>query len=77
MRTLRKKEGKDSKSSMNAYSRKGHVRKKLYTNACDKNKTKKEEERTDHKCLWQRKKDQTTNVDGKQKMAALIRQANS
>ena len=34
-------------------------------------------ERTDHKYLWQRKKDQTTNADGKQKMAALIRQANS
>ena len=31
----------------------------------------------DYKYLWQRKKDQTTNVDGKQKMAALIRQANS
>ena len=28
-------------------------------------------ERTDHKCLWQRKKDQTTNSGGKQKMAAL------
>ena len=35
------------------------------------------EERTDHKCLWQRKKDQTTNAGGKRKMAALIRQANS
>ena len=34
-------------------------------------------ERTDHKCLWQRKKDQTTNAGGKQKMAALIKQANS
>ena len=34
-------------------------------------------ERTDHKCLWQRKKDQTTNAGGKRKMAALIRQANS
>ena len=32
---------------------------------------------TDHKCLWQRKKDQTTNAGGKRKMAALIRQANS
>ena len=29
-------------------------------------------ERTDHKCLWQRKKDQTTNAGGKRKMAALI-----
>ena len=34
-------------------------------------------ERTDHRCLWQRKKDQTTNAGGKQKMAALISQANS
>ena len=42
---------------------------------------------TVHKCLWQRKKeqttnavakkDQTTNAGGKRKMAALIRQANS
>ena len=24
-------------------------------------------ERTDHKCLWQRKKDQTTNAGGKRK----------
>ena len=30
-------------------------------------------ERTDHKCLWQRKKDQTTNAGGKRKMAALIK----
>ena len=29
-------------------------------------------ERTDHKCLWQRKKEQTTNAGGKRKMAALI-----
>ena len=34
-------------------------------------------ERTEHKSLWQRKKDQTTNAGGKRKMAALIRQANS
>ena len=34
-------------------------------------------ERTDHKCLWQRKKDQTTNTGAKRKMAALISQANS
>ena len=38
--------------------------------------TKKKTRKKDHKCLWQRKKDQTTNVDGKRKMAALIRQAN-
>ena len=30
-------------------------------------------ERTDHKYLWQRKKDKTTNAGGKRKMAALIR----
>jgi len=42
-----------------------------------KNKKKGKKERTDHKCLWQRKKDQTTNVDGKPKMAALIRQENN
>ena len=34
-------------------------------------------ERTDHKCLWQGKKDQTTNAGGKRKMAALISQADS
>ena len=34
-------------------------------------------ERIDHKCQWQRKKDKTTNVGGKRKMAALISQANS
>ena len=70
--TLRKKEAKDSKSSTNAYSRKGRVSKKQMPVTTTK-KTKKK----DHKCLWQRKKDQTTNVDGKRKMAALIRQANS
>ena len=33
-------------------------------------------ERTDHKCLWQRKKDQTTNAGGKTKNGCLkIRQA--
>ena len=34
-------------------------------------------ERTDYKCLWQRKKEQTTNAGGKRKMASLISQANS
>ena len=29
-------------------------------------------ERTDHKCLWQRKKEQTTNAGGKWKMPSLI-----
>ena len=33
-------------------------------------------ERTDHKCLWQRNKEQTTNAGGKRKMASLISQAN-
>ena len=33
-------------------------------------------ERTGHKYLGQRKKDQTTYDGGKRKMAALIRQAN-
>ena len=34
-------------------------------------------ERKEYKCLWQRKKDQTTNAGGKLKISALIRQANS
>ena len=34
-------------------------------------------EKTDHKCLWQGKKVQTTNAGGKRKMAALISQADS
>ena len=42
-----------------------------------KKRKRKKKERTDHKCLWQRKKDQTTNVDGKRKMVAQIKQANS
>ena len=79
MRTLKKKEGKDRKSSTNAYSRKGCVRKKLYTNACDK----KEEEKTTNvggkrkmaaltskqtaDTKW--KKDQTTKAGGKRKRA--------
>ena len=29
-------------------------------------------ETIDDKCLWQRKKDQTTNAGGKRKMASLI-----
>ena len=55
---------------MNAYGRKGHER-----NCTQMPVTKKE--RTDHKHLLQRKKEQTTNAGGKRKMAALIRQANS
>ena len=57
------KEGKDSKSSTNAYSRKGCVSKKQMP--VTKKERKKEKRKKDHKCLWQRKKDQTTNVDGK------------
>ena len=34
-------------------------------------------ERTDHKCLWQRKKEQTTNAGGKQKNGFPNSQANS
>ena len=55
---LRKKEGKDRKSSTNAYSRKGHVRKKLYTNAWQKSKEKKKKKK---------KKAVTTNACGKER----------
>ena len=71
------------KSNTNAYGRKGRERKRPYTNACGKERKNRpqmpvaKKERTDHKCLWQRKKDQTTNAGGKQKMAALISQAKS
>ena len=92
-----------TESNKNAYDRKGgRERKKLYTNACDKERkkgpqmpvAKKERttnacgkerknrpqmpvaKRTDHKRLWQRKKEQTTNAGGKLNMAVLTRQAN-
>ena len=58
-------------------------RKRLYTNACGKERRNRpqmpvaKKEGTDHKWLLQRKKDKTTNDDGTRKMAALIRQANS
>ena len=52
---LRKKEDKDRKSSTNAYSRKGHVRKKLYTNACDKKAKKKKKAETTNACGKERK----------------------
>ena len=58
-------------SNTNAYGRKGRERKRMYTNACGK------ERKNRPQCLLQRKKDQTTNAGGKRKMAALIRQANS
>ena len=57
---------------MNAYGRKDPERKRLYTNAYGK-----ERKNRPQMLLWQRKKDQTTNAGGKQKMVALIRQANS
>ena len=65
------KEGKDRKSSTNAYSKKGRVRKKLYTNAYDKKEEKKEkkEEKT-------QKKTRPQMLVANEKMAALIRQAN-
>ena len=47
----RKKAKTESLVRMNAYSRKGCIRKKLYTNACDK----------------KRKKEQTTNACGKER----------
>jgi len=56
--------------NMNAYGRKGHERKRPYTNACGK-------ERKNRPQMPVAKKDQTTNAGGKQKMAGLIRQANS
>ena len=49
--------GTDRKSNTNAYGRKGrektNKKQQLYTNVAKK-------ERTDHKCLWQRNKVQTT-----------------
>ena len=59
---LRRKKGKDRKSSTNAYSRKGRLRKKLYTNVCDKKERKNrpqmpvaKKERPNHKFWWQTK----------------------
>ena len=46
---------------MNAYGRKGHERKRPYTITCGKERKNRpqmpvaKKERTDHKCLWQRK----------------------
>ena len=59
-----------TESNTNAYDRKGRER-----NCTQMPVTKKE--RTNHKYLWQRKKEQTANAGGKRKMAALIKQANS
>ena len=69
---------KRQKVKHDAYGRKGRERKRLYINACGKERKNRpqmpvaKKERTDHKCLWQRKKYQTTNACGKRKMAALI-----
>ena len=55
---------KDKKSNTNAYGRKGRERKRLYTNACGKErKNVAKKERPIHKRWWQTK------------MAALLRQA--
>ena len=70
---LRKKKDKDRKSSTNAYSRKGHVRQKLYTNASDK---KRKKEQTTNACGKERKTKPQMLVAKKRKIAALIRQAN-
>ena len=56
---------------MNAYSRKYPERKRPYTNAHGK------ERKNRPQIPVAKKKDQTTNADGKRKMAALISQANS
>ena len=48
----------DKKSNMNAYGRKGHERKRPYTNACGKG-------RKDRPQMPVAKKDQTTNAGGK------------
>ena len=67
---------------MNAYDKKGCERKRLYTNACDKERKNRpqipvtKKERTYHKCLWQRKKDQTTNAgDTETKQNSCLNQA--
>ena len=50
-----------SQSNTNAYGRKGRERKRMYTNACDKERKNKPEmpvtkkERPNHKCWWQTK----------------------
>ena len=71
-----------TESNKNAYGRKGgRERKKLYTNACDKERKKgpqmpvAKKERTNHKRWWQTKNG-CPNQESKRKTAALIRQAN-
>ena len=73
---------KDKKSNTNAYGRKGRERKRLYTNACGKERKNgpqmpmAKKERPNHKRWWQTKNGYP-NQASKRKMAALIRQANS
>ena len=73
---------KDKKSNTNAYGRKGRERKRLYTNACGKERKNSpqmpmaKKERLNHKWWWQTKNG-CPNQASKQKGAALIRQANS
>ena len=72
---------KDEKSNTNAYGRKGRERKRMYTNACGKERKNKpqmpraKKERPNHKRWWQTKNG-CPNQASKRKTAALIRQAN-
>ena len=72
---------KDEKSNTNAYGRKGRERKRMYTNACGKERKNKpqmpraKKERPNHKRWWQTKNGRP-NQASKRKTAALIRQAN-
>ena len=72
---------KDEKSNTNAYGRKGRERKRMYTNACGKERKNKpqmpraKKERPNHKRWWQTKNG-CPNQESKRKTAALIRQAN-
>ena len=71
----------DKKSNTNAYGRKGRERKRLYTNACGKERKNRQQmpmamkERPNHKWWWQTKNG-CPNQASKRKTAALIRQAN-
>ena len=65
------KQGKDKKPNSNSYGRKSRERKRLYTNACGK-----ERKNSPQMPRAKKKEDQTTNDGGKRKMAALIRKAN-
>ena len=71
----------DKKSNTNAYDRKGHERKRMYTNACGKERNNRpqmpgaKKERPNHKRWWQTKSGCPSQAS-KRKTAALIRQAN-